>query len=254
MIFLYIFLAILAIIALFFLFLYICGLFVNPNKEYEDDSKFYRFLLYSTTALAIKILRIKIHTTGMEKIPTDTLPLFVGNHISNYDPILQWHVLKKWNPAFISKKANFSVPFYGRIIRRCCFLGIDRESPKKALLTINKAARLIKKGEVSIGVYPEGTRSKNCKLLPLHSGVFLIAQKACVPIVVIATRGTETIHKNYPFRRSDVYFDIVDVIPVEELKAVKTDIIGERVKNKLLEKLDGIPLAVSHEKELTNGN
>lgn len=238
MVFLYILLALLALIALFFLFLFICSILVNPNKEYEDNSKFYRWLLYFCTAIAVKILHIRLHVTGIEKIPTDVLPLFAGNHISCYDPILQWHILKAWKPAFISKKENFKVPFFGRFIRRCCFLGIDRESPKKALLTINKAARLIKKGEVSIGVYPEGTRSKSGELLPLHSGVFLIAQKACVPIVVLATRGTENIHKNIPFKPTDVYIDVVDIISVEELKAVKTDAIGERVKEKLLEKLE----------------
>lgn len=236
----YILLAVLALILLPFVILFICGLFVNPKKDYDEDSKFYRFLLYSSTAFAIRLLKIKIHTSGFENIPADTLPLFVSNHRSNYDPILQWHVLKKWNPAFISKTANFKIPFFGRIIRRCCFMGIDRESPKKALLTINKAARLIKKGEMSVAVYPEGTRSKSCVLLPLHSGVLLVAQKACVPIVVLTITGTENIHKRTPFRSTDVYIDVVDVIPVEDVKAVKTDVLGERVREKMAEKLDGI--------------
>ena len=236
---LYVLLAILALIVLFFLFLFVCSIVINPKKEYDKDSRFYRFLLYSLTAFAVKLLKIRIHTTGIEKIPEDVLPLFVSNHRSCYDPVLQWHVLKKWNPAFISKKENFKIPFFGRFIRRCCFLPIDRESPKKALLTINKAARLIKSGEVSIGVYPEGTRSKDCTLLPLHSGVFLVAQKACVPIVVLSIAGTETIHKNVPFKSSDVYIDVIDIISVEELKAVKTDAIGERVTEKLYEKLGG---------------
>lgn len=239
MILLYILLAILALILLFFLFLFICSLFVNPNKEYENDSKFFRSMLYNLTAFAVWLLKIRIHATGVEKIPEDVLPLFVSNHRSCYDPILQWHVLKKWNPAFISKKENFKIPIFGRFIRRCCFLGIDRESPKKALLTINKAARLIKKGEVSIGVYPEGTRSKKCELLPFHSGVFLIAQKACVPIVVLTITGTENIHKNTPFKPTDVYIDVVSIIPAENLKTVKTDVIGDWVLEKMVEKLDG---------------
>ena len=249
MIFLYIFLAIIALMALPFVFLFICGLFVNPKKEYEDDSKFFRFLLYSCTSFAIWLLNIRIHVTGIEKIPEDTLPLFVSNHRSCYDPILQWHILKKWNPAFISKPENFRVPFFGRIIRKCCFLPIDRESPKKALLTINKAARLIKKGEVSIGVYPEGTRSKTCELLPMHSGVYLVAQKACVPIIVMTVSGTESIHKKTPFRRSDVYIDIIDVIPVEDVKAVKTDVLGERITAKMAEKLGSCIPFVNTQKE-----
>lgn len=246
---LYILLAILALILLPFVILFICGLFVNPKKEYDDDSKFFRFLLYTSTAFAIWLLRIRIHTTGIENIPEDTLPLFVSNHRSCYDPVLQWHVLKKWNPAFISKPENFKVPFFGRIIRKCCFLAIDRESPKKALLTINRAARLIKKGEVSIGVYPEGTRSKTCELLPMHSGVYLIAQKACVPIVVLTVTGTENIHKRTPFRASDIYIDVVDIISTEDVKAVKTDVLGERITAKMAEKLDSVKPFVNMVKE-----
>ena len=86
-------------------------------------------------------------------------------------------------------------------------------------------------------VYPEGTRSKSGELLEFHNGVFKIAQKAGVPIVVVALRGTENISKNYIRRRTDIYHDIVDVIPAEEVKALKSDEIGTRVKTALLEKL-----------------
>ena len=104
--------------------------------------------------------------------------MFVGNHRSNFDPIIEWLVLKPWDIAFISKGENFKIPFFGRIIRKCCFMPIDRENPRKALRTINKASDLLQSGEVSIGVYPEGTRSKTGELLPFHDGVFHIAKKA----------------------------------------------------------------------------
>ena len=220
---------------LYVLFLAVCSLLVNPKKEYKKDSRFYRFLLNSATICVLKLLRIKVHTAGLEKVPDDVMPLFVGNHRSNYDPIIQWYVLRKWRPSFISKASNFKIPIFGRIIRKCCFMAIDRESPRKAMTTINKSARLLKQGEVSIGVYPEGTRSKNGELLPFHNGVFMIAQKANAPIVVMSIRGTERIHKNIPFRRSDIYLDIVDVIPADDVKAMKTDVIGTRVRNVLSE-------------------
>lgn len=103
--------------------------------------------------------------------------MFVGNHRSNFDPIIEWLVLKPWDIAFISKGENFKIPFFGRIIRKCCFMPIDRENPRKALRTINKASDLLQSGEVSIGVYPEGTRSKTGELLPFHDGVFHIAKR-----------------------------------------------------------------------------
>ena len=44
----------------------------------------------SATAAAIKLLRIHVHVSGMEKIPKDTKVLFVSNHRSIFDPIITW--------------------------------------------------------------------------------------------------------------------------------------------------------------------
>lgn len=229
----YILWGLLALLGLYVLLLGVCSLLVNPGKEYDKNSSFYRFILDSATVAAMKLLRIHVHVSGIEKIPKDTKLLFVSNHRSNFDPLITWYALKKWKLAFISKPENFKIPFFGRIIRRCCFLPIDRENPRNAMATINRAAKLLKKQEVSIGVYPEGTRSKTCELLPFHNGVFKIAQKSDAPIVVLAISGTEKICKNYPFRHTDVYIDVLEVLSVEQVKATKTDIIGEKIKTEM---------------------
>lgn len=229
----YILWGLLALLGLYVLLLGVCSLLVNPGKEYDKNSSFYRFILDSATVAAMKLLRIHVHVSGIEKIPKDTKLLFVSNHRSNFDPLITWYALKKWKLAFISKPENFKIPFFGRIIRRCCFLPIDRENPRNAMATINRVAKLLKKQEVSIGVYPEGTRSKTCELLPFHNGVFKIAQKSDAPIVVLAISGTEKICKNYPFRHTDVYIDVLEVLSVEQVKATKTDIIGEKIKTEM---------------------
>ena len=230
MILLYILGVLLALLLLYILFLGICCLFIDPDKAYEKNSPFYRFLLDSATAAAMKLLRIQVHVSGIEKIPKDTKVLFVSNHRSNFDPIITWYVLKKWKIAFISKPSNFKIPFFGRIIRKCCFMPIDRENPRNAIVTINKVAKLLKKQEVSIGIYPEGTRSKNGQLLPFHNGVFKIAQKAEAPIVVLCVTGTEKISKRTPFRRTDVYLDVLEVFLAQGIKETKTEMIGTAVR------------------------
>lgn len=220
-----------SLVLLYVLFLIACSLFVNPKKEYDTHSNFYRTLLNGATAIAIKIMRIRLHVTGLDKIPIDTKKLlFVSNHRSNFDPILTWHILKRWTPAFVSKASNFKIPVFGRFIRKCCFMAIDRDNPRNAIKTINKAAELLKKGEVSIGIYPEGTRSKNCELLPFHNGVFKIAQKADADIVALTVSGTEKIHKRYPFKHTDVYIDVLDVISAKNGKEMKTEILGAKIK------------------------
>ena len=62
--------------------------------------------------------------------------------------------------------------------------------------SFTKAAELMKNDVVSVGVYPEGTRNRDGSLLPFHDGVFIIARKADVPIVVATIDGTEKIPYN----------------------------------------------------------
>lgn len=227
---------ILCIPAVYILMVLICPLFISTKKEYSKNSRFYRWLLNSSTGIMRVLLRIRVDVTGKEKLPEGRF-LLVSNHRSNFDPLLTWYIFRKQDIAFISKEANFRIPFFGRMIRRCCFMSIDRENPRNAAKTINHAAELIKNNEVSVGVYPEGTRSKECVLLPFHAAVFKIAQKAQVPIVVMTVTGTEKIHKNRPFRKSVVHIDILKVIAPEQHCKSKTSAVSDEVRKCMEENL-----------------
>ena len=229
---------IIALLAALFLIVGFISLFADRNRFYEKESRFYRFVLTSTTAIAKVIVRAKLVVTGKEKLPEGRF-LLVGNHLSNFDPILTWLVFAKQHIAFISKPENFKIPIYGRIIRKCCFMDIDRENPRKAAKAINQAAQLLKDDQVSVGVYPEGTRNTTGEgLLPFHSAVFKIAIKAGVPIVVLTVLGAENIHKNFPFKRTVVHIDVLDVISAERVKQMKTAEIGELVRTEMLSKIE----------------
>ena len=226
MILIYILGGFVGLVLLYILVITVCALLVDPEKEYQKDNRVYRFLLNLTVAVGLKLLRVRVHVNGKDKIPRDTQVLLISNHRSNFDPIVTWYGLKDWKIGFISKPENFRIPFYGRIIRRCCCLPIDRENPRKAIATISKASKLLKKQEVSIGVYPEGTRSKSRELLPFHNGVFKIAQKADAPIVILSIAGTERIAKRSPFKPTDVYLDVLEIFPSENIQGIRTETIG----------------------------
>lgn len=234
----YLFVSIAILVFLYVLFLIICAQMVDIRQEYDTDSRFYRALLNGATAIALWAIRIKVQISGLEKIPREGRLVFVSNHRSKFDPIITWYIFRKWQIAFLSKEENFHVPIFGRIIRKCCFMAIDRENPKEALKAINRAAGLLKQNAVSIGVYPEGTRSKSGGLLPFHNGVLKIAQKAQVPIVILAIDGTERIAKNFPFWKSTVYLDVIDVIPAETVCSTRSSVLGGQIWSKLENKLE----------------
>jgi len=216
-----------------YVLLLIISAYVFPCKYSDKNSRYHRFLLNSSVALLCFFMRIRIHKTGMEQIPEDTRFLLVSNHLSNFDPLLEWLIFRKYDIAFISKPDNFKIPAYGRLIRECCFMPINRENAAEASKTLKRAESLIKANEVSIGVYPEGTRGDGSELLPFHNGMFYVAKGPKVPIVVATLRGTSCIAKNFPLHGTDVYLDVVDVIDTQFISENRTTVIGERVKAEL---------------------
>lgn len=215
-------------------FLFICSCFVNTKKLYDKHSSFYRWLLVSSTWHLIFVGRVHFHTRGMEKIPLNRRFLLVCNHRSKLDPITTWYLLRDFDLAFISKEKNFHVPCWGRIIRRCCFLPIDRENPRNAMKTIEMAANLLKDDQVSIAVYPEGTRNFGEGLLPFHNGIFKIAQKANVPVVICGIKGAEKMPKNFPLHGTDIYFEVLDVLTEEQVRTTRCNDIGDYARDLML--------------------
>ena len=210
--------------------LFLSSLFVK-NIDYTTHSRYYRFLLNLATLFAVVLCRVRIHVTGAKKAKGIGRFLLVSNHRSNLDPILTWWILHEYDLAFLSKQENFKIPILGKIVRKCCFMPIDRKNPKNAIITIKKAANLLKNDTVSVGVYPEGTRNKeNTDLLPFHDGVFRIAKLAEVPIIVCSVRGTENFRKFYPRRKTDVYLDF-DLITKEEAEPLSSHELSKRAQD-----------------------
>ena len=184
--------------------------------------------------------RVKVVVSGKEKLAAvkDKF-LLVGNHRSDFDPIITAIGLKLKEFAFISKPENFKIPFLGKIAKKCLYLPIDRDNPRNAIKTIVRAAELIKNGAASYGVYPEGTRSKSVNILPFHDGVFKIAEKAEAPVVIAGIRGTEKVHKNAPWKKTVVYLDVLEVIDAETVKTLSSHELSEKAQSILAEATEG---------------
>lgn len=230
---------IVGIIFLFHLFLWIfwlsISLTISMKKEYTKTNKFYNwvFVLWYRYMMIVGMLRL--HVTGYEKVPFGTHFLLVSNHRSKFDNFVQCAVLKKTQIAYISKPENFKIPMGRRYMRRGLYLAIARNNPKEALGTILKAIDYIKSDTVSIGIFPEGTRSTDGSLKDFKPGSFKIAEKAGCPVVVCCMQGTENIAKNWPFKKTDVYMDILEVIPAD-VWAEKTTVDVAKYAQDLVQK------------------
>ncbi|MCR5063476.1 MAG: 1-acyl-sn-glycerol-3-phosphate acyltransferase, partial [Treponema sp.] len=89
-------------------------------------------------------------------------------------------------------------------------LPIARDNAREGLKTILKAIDYISADKVSVGIFPEGSRG--VELQEFKPGSFKIAEKTRCPVVVCCMKGTGNIHVNWPWRKTDVYMDILEVI------------------------------------------
>ena len=178
------------------LFLWICCRAVDMEKPQEEDSRFYRTIMHPYIEALITLVGVRLHTRGLEKTPQEGRFVLVCNHLFIADPGILLHCFKKSQLAFITKQENLKLPIIAPIMHKILCQPIDRENDRAALKTILKCIALLKEDKCSIGVFPEGYTSKDGKLHPFRPGVFKIAQKANVPIVVCTIQNTRPIFKN----------------------------------------------------------
>ena len=216
--------------ALLFAFvLYLCKR-VDQSVPQEDDSKFYRIVANLIVRSALPFLRIRVKHSGTEKVPTDGRFLLVCNHCNDSDPIILLYCLHKSQLAFISKRENSTMFVIGPMMHKLQCQLINRENDREALKTILKCIQILKEDKASVGVFPEGgILSEDGKLHHFRPGVFKIAQKANVPIVVCTLRNTKDVVKNIlHLKPSSVEMRVLDVIPAEELQGVTTVDVAHR--------------------------
>ena len=223
---------------LYVLFFGLLTLSVSMDKPLEKQNPLCRFACYSTASLLCFYGGVRPVVTGIEKLPKDGRFLFVSNHCSIFDPMIVMDRLRDFNISFISKPENMAIPIAGKTLYGAGFLAIDRENDRNALKTILTAADYLKRDLCSIGIYPEGTRSKTGTLLPFHAGSFKIAQRAKVPVVVACMRGSEKAQTVNPFSSNRIWLEILDVIPAEDVASHRTDALAEQVREMIQDCLD----------------
>ena len=212
----------LGIALLIFLFVLLLCALVDPEKEQEKDNKFYRFVVGMIADAAHTVLRVRVHAKGMEKIPTQGRVLLVCNHLSNADPVVLLHQVKRYQTlAFISKRENASMFVVGKMMHKMLCQLINRENDREALKTILKCIDIIKEDKASIAVFPEGYIYQDRLLHPFRGGVFKIALRTQVPIVVCTLQNTQYVFRNAAhLRHTDVHFHVIGVLQPEDYRGM----------------------------------
>ncbi|CED83473.1 1-acylglycerol-3-phosphate o-acyltransferase [Phaffia rhodozyma] len=153
------------------------------NTNYWVARTFYK--------LTSPILGIKIEIEGREHLENNGGPaVLVGNHQSFMD-ILYLGAMFPKKASIMAKKELSYVPFLGWWMSLSGTVWIDRKKSKNAIQAMSRAAEEIKKKQISVFIFPEGTRSStpNASLLPFKKGAFHLAVQAQVPVIPIVCQN-----------------------------------------------------------------
>ncbi|RUO72790.1 1-acylglycerol-3-phosphate O-acyltransferase [Idiomarina seosinensis] len=134
---------------------------------------------WATRILGLK-LRVKVHSD----VPNGGPYVYICNHQNSWEIFTIAATLPP-NTVTVGKKSLRWIPFFGWLYWLAGNILIDRKNKGKAHGTIAQTATAIKKRDISVWMFPEGTRSNGRGLLPFKNGAFHTAFQAGVDIVPV---------------------------------------------------------------------
>lgn len=155
-----------------------------------------RAIIYWAFSVVRFIAGTKLVIIGKENIPTDQAVLYVGNHRSYYDIILNYISVPDMT-GFIAKKEMNRYPILRKWMKYIGCLFLDRSDLRQGMQMILDAIIKIKSG-ISIFIFPEGTRNKSDEeFLPFRAGSLKISEKSGCPVVPVSINGSDDVFEKH---------------------------------------------------------
>lgn len=150
-----------------------------------------RFLYCLGMGLAFNGARIagaRVRTEGLDKIDRAGTYIFMSNHVSNLDPPILCPLIPR-RTSILAKRVIWRIPILGPALTMAEIVPVERENRESAIQSIRRAGEVMQH-HINLTLFPEGTRSRDGRLLPFKKGPFHLAQDTGFPIVPITILGT----------------------------------------------------------------
>ncbi|USH02083.1 1-acylglycerol-3-phosphate O-acyltransferase [Grimontia kaedaensis] len=139
--------------------------------------------------------------------------VYIANHQSNWDLVTVSNAVRP-RAVTVGKKSLAYIPIFGTLYWLTGNILIDRNNRSKAVGTIGQVVDQIKDNDVSVWLFPEGTRSRGRGLLPFKTGAFHAAIGAGVPIVPIVCSSTKHLSASLG-DNGHIIVEVMDPISIE---------------------------------------
>jgi lysophosphatidate acyltransferase len=180
-----------------------------------------------------RIVGAKVINPDAEKLNNSTPAIFVTNHSSALDVFISMG-LCPYGGCGVGKKEILKIPFFGQAYWLAGHLLIDRKNNTKAIASMKKLSNFVKTKDLSIWIWPEGTRSKDGKLIPFKKGFVHLALATGLPIVPVVLHGA---HKIWPAKTMQFY---PGEVRVEVLDPIQTNTWSKRTIDEHVEEVKGL--------------
>ncbi|WVZ87212.1 hypothetical protein U9M48_033887 [Paspalum notatum var. saurae] len=105
-------------------------------------------------------------------------------------------------------------PLFGQLYVLANHLRIDRSNPAAAIESMKQVARAVVDNGLSLILFPEGTRSRDGRLLPFKKGFVHAALQTRLPVVPIVVTGTHQAWRNGSVRVRPVPLTVKVLPPI----------------------------------------
>ncbi len=127
---------------------------------------------------------------GTENLDASRPALYVSNHTSIVDIFLAMWISPVGTVGVAKKQVAF-YPLFGQLYLLSGHLRIDRGNSQKAIASLASLASYVRDHKLSIWMWPEGTRSRDGRLLPFKKGIVHLALQTGLPIVPVVVIGAQ---------------------------------------------------------------
>lgn len=190
---------------------------------------FYKFAFVVCNAFVW--IAFKFRAEGVENLPNDGGYIICSNHRSYLDPVLLGVRIKR-RLTFMAKEELFRVKILGPLIKKLGAFPIARG--KGDTEAVEFAIDTVKSGK-ALMLFPEGTRSKDGKLLKLKSGVVVIASRSqglIVPSAIVFKgklrfRRKVVVRYGKPISCEELGLDKLDRQNLKKAREILTEKISE---------------------------
>lgn len=209
------------------------------HKEKNPLIQRIRYLKAKARIACGKKLRVRFVIRGEENL-VQGQKLYIGNHTTIFDPVA-FVATNRDDVTVVSKKEVENYPFFKTFARfiDCPFL--DRSDLRSEIKIFRQIDNMLgEHPELSVLIFPEGTRSKekDFPLLPFHAGTFKVATRRDLPICpFVMYSGERVLDRHFHFKVYPVQITYLKPLMPEEYQSMTNQEIADLLYSRMNEAL-----------------